>query len=104
MTFPQMRIGIEPKEPRNGEIVTCDEMRRRIHEAAHESALILNCLRAADYNGMSAEDRYTMLSYHALVALETYYKRVLDFTMKNPNAPVILRDGFSDTSTGDDNG
>jgi hypothetical protein len=92
MSFPQIRMGIDPKEPENAFIVDCSEMRRRIFEASHESALVRQAMNAADYNGMNAEDRYTLLAYHSLVALETYYKRCLEMTRLYPMQPMVLKD------------
>jgi hypothetical protein len=93
-----IRMGIEPKEPKPGEIVDCNAMRRAIDEAKHESALVGQAMISADYNGMSGEDRYTMLAYHALVALETYWKQALKSSMLNPNPPWIIK------ATGDSDG
>lgn len=92
MSFPQMRLGIEAKEPKPGEIMDCNDMRRAIFEATYESPLIRNAMMAADYRGASAEDRYTMLAYHALVALETYYKQALKIAMLYPDPMVLLKD------------
>src|SRR5271168_2952006 len=85
----RLRMGIEPKDPEAAFIVDCNEMRRRIFEASHESALVRQAMNAADYNGMNAEDRYTLLAYHSLVALETYYKQCLKMTMLYPQPPLM---------------
>jgi hypothetical protein len=92
MSFPNIRIGIEQPKGHDNVIFKPDEMRARIYEASYESHLIRNVMTAADHAGMSAEDRYTMLAYHALVALETYYQQVLKFTMRYPNPLNILKD------------
>jgi hypothetical protein len=65
-------------------------MRQAIFEASHESALVRNIMYAADHMGATAEDRYTMLAYHALIALETYYKRTSELTMMVPHPMFIL--------------
>ena len=88
----RIRIGIEPKKlaadalPPNP-----TEMRQAIFEAMHESALVKNVMYSADYQGLSAEDRYTALAYHALVALETYYKQALQHAMLYPNPSFIMK-------------
>lgn len=87
-----IRLGIEPKGPDKAYIVDANEMRRRIFEASYESSLVRAAMNAADYNGMNAEDRYTMLAYHALVALETYFQRCLEITRLNPNPPILVPD------------
>lgn len=92
MSFPEMRIGIEPKDPKLGEVIDCNAMRRAIDEAKYESPLVSNAMRAADYGGLNAEDRYTTLAYHALVALESYYKRALEISMLYPNPSMLFKE------------
>lgn len=94
MNFPHMRLGIEAKGPPSApvQVLDADEMRRAIFEASHESSLIRNVLVSADYRGSSAEDRYTMLAYHALVALETYWQRTLELTRMLPNPPFVMKE------------
>jgi hypothetical protein len=87
----RIRIGIEPKELAKDSLPpTPTEMRQAIFEASHESALVRNIMYTADHLGATAEDRYTMLAYHALIALETYYKRTLELTMLMPNPSFIM--------------
>lgn len=74
-TFPQIRLGVAPDDRRPAE--TVDAMRQAIYEAGQESHLIRNAWQVADAQGMSGEDRYVYLAYHALVALEIYYQREL---------------------------
>jgi hypothetical protein len=90
--WDRLRVGIEPKEPKPGEILDCNAMRRAIDEAKYESALVGNAMRTADFNGLSAEDRYTILAYHALVSLEIYYKQALEISMRYPNPPILYAD------------
>lgn len=71
-----MPMGIENAS--DGTVVTPNEMRAAIHKASLHSPLVRNIIGAADRAGATAEDRYTMLAYHALVQLETYYKQVLE--------------------------
>jgi len=89
--FPQMRAGLVLP---SGELpaMTCDEMRKAIYEGERESAIIHNTMYAADINGMSAEDRYTMLAYHALIALETHFQAHLRYAELMPNPAIILKD------------
>ena len=35
---------------------------------------------------------YTLLAYHSLVALETYYKRCLHYMQLDPNPPILFPD------------
>lgn len=88
----RIRIGIETSERRDGVIVSPTEMRQAIAKAMHESHLVRNIMYAADYAGATAEDRYTMLAYHSLVALETYYQKCLQMTMLFPS-PIVMPAG-----------
>jgi hypothetical protein len=91
MSFPDIRIGIEPKPLRRDELpLDATKMRAAISEARHESHIISNIMYMADVQGLSAEDRYTTLAYHALVALQTYYARCLEITRLYPSPSVIL--------------
>lgn len=96
----RIRIGIEPEDRPDRAIVTPAEMRQAIDKAKYESALVGNCMRTADYAGFSAEDRYTLLAYNALVALETYYKRCLEMTMLYPQPP-LMRPADTEVKRGD---
>ena len=67
----EIQMGIE--DPKTMPQST-DEMRKLIFEASRHSALIHRALMVADIQGMNAEDKYTTLAYHSLVALEAQYK------------------------------
>lgn len=67
-------------------------MRREIQQAMGDSTLVRNVMYAADYEGLNAEDRYTLLAYEALIALETYWKQVIRARMLDPMPPMIIRD------------
>ena len=47
---------------------TPEEMRAEIHRLSRErsSVIVRSVMDCADFNGLSSEDRYTMLAYHAL--------------------------------------
>ena len=42
------------------------DMRAEIYRLRRENPLVRAVMDMADYNGLSAEDRYTFLAYHAL--------------------------------------
>lgn len=64
---------------------TPDEMRAAIFKHMHEDHLVRNVLTAANYTGMSAEDKYTALAYHALVDRQKLAKMVFDQLMITPS-------------------
>ena len=45
---------------------TPEDMRAEIYRLRREAPLVRSVMDMADYNGLSAEDRYTMLAYHTL--------------------------------------
>jgi hypothetical protein len=86
--IPHITLGLEStQEP----ITSLDEMRARIAKGGRNSHIIRNAMIQADIEGYGGEDRYTLLAYHALVALEHYYKEALRRLMLDPNVPPILR-------------
>lgn len=88
----QMGLRVPEKEAEIPPFRTCEEMRRIIYEQARDSALIMNGMRQADYNGLSGEDRYTVIAFHALIALEHYFSRNLDMMHLMPMVPNILKE------------
>jgi hypothetical protein len=42
------------------------EMRAELHRLSYHDPLVNSVFSFADYSGLSAEDRYTMLAYHAM--------------------------------------
>ncbi len=86
--FPQMRAGLFLERDALP-AQTCDEMRKAIFEGMRESSIIHNAMMAADYNGMSGENRYTLLAYHALIALETHFQAHLRLTNLLPTVRDI---------------
>ncbi len=65
---------IKPEAPQDAESV--GRMRSAIeHDAAREGSLIGHCLRAAQARGLSREETYVFLAYHALLQLEETHQR-----------------------------
>ena len=58
------------------EASTVQGMRRAIQNARRDSAVIAAALDTAYHQGLNGEDTYTLLAYHALVALESYAQRL----------------------------
>ena len=90
--FPEIKMGLPPhnnvaKPP------TFDEMRAAITKGQRDSALIAQCLRQAEYMGLSGEDKYVILAYQALIQLEETHKRLMHFVSLMPNpTPILDRD------------
>jgi len=69
------------------EASTPEEMRAEIHRISRDrsSVIVRAVMDSADYNGLSAEDRYTMLAYHALRDLARSQKVVLEHLLLTPS-------------------
>lgn len=84
--FGDIQIGLKAQEmPKD-----VDGMRRAIEAGRRDSALIATCLRQAEYNGMSGEDKYVLLAYQALVMLESYAQNTLKMAALSPVPPMIV--------------
>lgn len=96
-----IKIGIERPDGRQpGDARDMTALRREIHKAMYDSALIRNVMLAADHEGLSAEDRYTLLAYEALVALETNWKQVIRTRMLDPMPPMLASPTSGDEKHG----
>lgn len=80
-------VGIEKPEK---DPATVDEMRQAIERARRDSGLISNVIGIAHYKGMSGEDKYAMLAYHALRQLEATHKQLLQMLYTTPSKPLII--------------
>ena len=69
---------------------TTEEMRAEIFRLQRLDPLVRSVMDAANYRGMSAEDRYTMLAYHALRQKNHMQALILEGAMMNPMPPMIL--------------
>jgi hypothetical protein len=88
-----IKIGIErPEGHQPGDARDMNALRREIAKAMRDSALVRNIMYAADYEGLNTEDRYTLLAYEALVALETNWKQMIRTRMLDPMPSFILKD------------
>ena len=86
-----IKYGIErPDNHQPGDARDMGTLRREIYQAMRDSALVRNIMYIADHEGLSAEDRYTLLAYEALVALETNWKQVLRMKSLDPMPPMIV--------------
>lgn len=89
-------IGLEKPEENfvcSGEGANVDAMRRAILRGQRDSALIRNVMIHADVAGLSGEDRYVLLAYHALIELQRYAGRLSDCIALQPRPPMIKPEG-----------
>jgi hypothetical protein len=88
----KMQMGL--RAPRTAEEVnqqaTLNGMREAIWKAMRDSPVIRSCLETARYNGLNGEDTYTMLAYHALIALENHWQRHSELLNLMPVPSIVV--------------
>lgn len=90
--FPRICLGLpEPVKTAEGVAPTCDEMRKAIYRGMHDSHLIQQCLDTAHHLGMSGEDIYTLLAYHALLQLEETHRQLTLAINLMPVSPKVTK-------------
>lgn len=72
---------------------TPEEMRAELFRLRYHDPIVRSCWDAADYTGMSAEDKYTLMAYHLIDAYYRVGRIALDQTMLNPMPPLIFSEG-----------
>lgn len=97
-----LHVGL--KEPKLGgyfQPLDFKQMRKEIYEGQRDSALIQSCMKLADIEGLSAEDRYTYLAWHALIGFERQWQQLRQLWALTPMPPIILRESAVDTKVKD---
>lgn len=69
---------------------TVEEMRAELFRLSHCDPLVRHVMQMADYSGLSAEDRYTILAYHAMADRNRFMQMGMDFTMVD-NRIVLVK-------------
>ena len=72
------------------EAKTPQEMRRAIEHGQRHNALIRNLLMAGRIEGMSAEDIYTVLAYHALQGMFSSQRLVHELAALDTRIPMLM--------------
>ena len=86
--FPEYKMGL-PAPENDAKPPTFDEMRAAINRGQRDRALIAQCLRQAEYIGLSGEDKYVLLAYQALIALENIHKQHMRTISLMPTPPTF---------------
>ena len=74
------------------EVKTPEEMRAELFRLSHYDALVRQTLDFANYSGMSAEDKYTVLAYHAMSQRNQLQQMMLKYTMLDTKpAPIVMK-------------
>lgn len=88
--FHEIRMGIPEPETAAGinAVADINGMRQAILKGQWESALIKQCMVQAMHAGLSGEDTYVLLAYHALIALEKSHQQNMKWIMLDPRASL----------------
>jgi hypothetical protein len=93
MSFPnEVKIGLDrPAQLERQMEIYGDvrEMRKAIIRGQRDSSLIAACLRMAEANGLSDEEMYISLAYHALCQLEVLWQQNVKLFALDPRKPFI---------------
>lgn len=73
-----------------GKASTPTEMRAEISRLSRNDRMVRSILQSAEYSGQSAEDKYTMLAYYALVERDRFRITVLRQLSIDPGTPIII--------------
>ena len=79
----------KPLKSQTAEIQTANGIRRRLLEASRNNSLIRAVFDMAQREGLSGEDTYALLAYHALVAKEEMEQQAIDALNSRPNPPFL---------------
>lgn len=69
---------------------TPEEMRAEIFRLSRYHHMVRNVLDRANYQGLSAEDKYTIIAYYALADLAKFQSIHLDSLRLDAIPPMIL--------------
>ena len=69
---------------------TPEAMRAEIYRMERYDSLVRYVMQAANYSGMSSEDRYTILAYHALKAKNDAQSQLLQWVNMSAATPIII--------------
>jgi hypothetical protein len=92
--FPRMQFGLpRPETAKETQAqATLEGMRAAIERGSFDSSLIRQCLDTARIQGLNGEDTYTLLAYHALLAVEDFYRRCNEMISLSPITRVVRKD------------
>lgn len=76
-----MRTDFEPVR----EATTPSEMRAELARLRRKNPTVGQVMDAADYTGLTSEDRYTMLAYYAVAALTRAQQQIFDYVVTTPH-------------------
>lgn len=94
MTFPKIKMGLEPPATLDEQLRIQSDvsaMRKAITFGQRDSTIINQCLRVAEHHGLSGEETYVMLAYHALVQLQGFWEERLKLAMLDIRTSTFMK-------------
>lgn len=73
-----------------------EEMRAELFRLRHYDPLVRRVFDMADYNGMSAEDKYIALAYYAMKDRNNFLRQIVSMDMIRPKQYVVMREAPHD--------
>ena len=67
-----------------------EEMRAEIFRIQQYDSMVRHVMDMANYRGMSAEDRFTVLAYYALRERALLQNTIIDAAMVRPATPIVF--------------
>ena len=77
----------------NKQLLSPEQMRAEIYRMRRDNSIVARSLDSADYLGLSSEDRYTILAYHALERCESLTKTIEQYVRITPSTFLISTGG-----------
>ena len=68
---------------------TPDEMRKALFLVSRDHYLVRRVMMMSDMNGLSGEDRYTVMAYHAVKAMLSNQRRLEELLCQVPPKMII---------------
>jgi len=83
-------FSIEMEVEQVRDATTPEQMRAEFFRLARYDSMVRAVMDTANYNGLSAEDKYTLLAYSALRDRASAMKQVYDFVIRTPMATLPI--------------
>jgi hypothetical protein len=92
MGFREMQVGVKRPETSEQQIeiqADVSAMRRAIMKAQCDSSLVNRCLHVAELQGLSGEEMYVLLAYHALTQLQDMWEHQVKLARLDIRQPFV---------------
>jgi hypothetical protein len=94
MAFDDVKMGIKRPATLDEQLAIQSDiraMRKAITFGQRDSALIQRCLRVAEHEGLSSEETYVLIAYHALCQVQDPWERELKLARLDIRQPAFMQ-------------